>query len=126
MSTWLKLLPLELTEITDLMEPTDEVQPGDTPVGIVSDELKKMYTLYREMKKSADLLVVEVEYRKATEEERGKISELVNKSKTLEMLFWVGISDDFHLWSHTGLMPAIRVGWQVVEFKPTGLPFRMM
>ena len=126
MSTWFKLLPFELTEVTAFMEPIEEVKPGETPVGTVSDDLKKLYTLWRNLKKEADLLAVEFEYRKFTDEERGKISELKSKARALEMIFWIGTYDELHLWSHTAFQPDIRIGWQVVEIKPPEIPFRFM
>ncbi|MDP2731048.1 MAG: hypothetical protein Q8O55_11295 [Dehalococcoidales bacterium] len=45
MSTWLKLLPLEIDEVEELIEPVEEVK-GDTSVlGIIESEfLKKLWS----------------------------------------------------------------------------------
>ncbi len=126
MSIWLKFLPLEIQGVTDLVEPTDEIKNGERVVGVVSDELKQLWTLYNSVKKSGELMTIEMKYTKATDEEHGKISELMAKARALELIFWIGALDELQLWSHpeqTGL----RVGWQVVEFKHTDLlfPFRL-
>ena len=123
MNTWLKLLPLEIQDVQDLIEPTVEVKEGETIVGVVSDELKKLYTYWKGLKKSGDLQIVELEYKKATDQEHGKIAELKTKARALEMLFWVGVCDELHLWGHTEMLPGIRIGWQVVEYKQLELPF---
>lgn len=124
MNTWLKLLPreLELQELSELIEPTDEIKEGEKVIGTVSDELKKLHTLWKAMKKSADLLTVELEYKKAADQERGKVFELQYKARALEILFWVGVHDELGLWSHPESC-GIRVGWQVVEFKRPEMPF---
>lgn len=123
MSTWLKLLPLELKEVSDFLEPTEEIKAGEEIVGVVSDELRKLYTLWKTLRKSADLLIVELEYKKVTDEERGKIAELKSKARALELLFWVGVADELRLWDHVGSVPGMRTGWRVVECKLPESPF---
>lgn len=122
MSTWLKLLPLEIQEVDELIEPIDEVKKGETVVGTPSDDLKKLWTLCKAGKKAAELLEVELKYARASDEERGKIAELTCKAKVMEMLFWIGVADELQLWSHQEQC-ALRVGWQLVEFKPPETPF---
>jgi len=122
MSTWLKLLPLELEGIDELIEPIDEVKEGETIVGVVSDDLKKLWTLFRSIRKSADLLSIEVKYRQAGAEENGKISELLSKARALELIFWIGVFDELQLWGHPD-QPGLRIGWQVVEFKQSKTQF---
>ena len=121
MNTWLSLLPLEIHEISSFIEPTEEVKEGETVVGQVSEELKALYTMYKTTAKSADLLSVERNYRKITDEESAKISELKFKARALEMLFWVGINDEHSLWGHVAGVD-VRVGWRVVEFKLPQMP----
>ncbi len=122
MSTWLKLLPLEIQDVSILIEPTDEIKEGETVAGAVSDELKKLWTLCRSLKKSAELLAVELKYTKASDPERARWQELITKGTVLEMIFWVGARDELQLWFHRGQL-ALRVGWQVVEFKQQEMPF---
>jgi hypothetical protein len=121
MSTWFKLLPLEIDEVTNLIEPTDEIKDGETVAGVISDDLKKIWTLSRTLKKSAELMEVESKYSKASPQDRGKIAESMSKARALECIFWIGVIDELHLWGHPE-HTELRVGWQVVEFKPPELP----
>lgn len=122
MSDWLKFLPIAIQDIEELTEPTDEVKEGETIVGVVSDGLKKMWTLCLSLKKAGELLSIESKYTKSSAEELGKIAELISKSRCLEMIFWVGAHDELHLWDSFDNC-ALRVGWQVVTFKKPDMPF---
>jgi len=125
MSTWLKLLPLEIQDVNDLIEPTEEIKAGETVAGVVSEELKKTWTLSRSFKKSAELLEVQMKYTKASEEERGKFVELMYKARALEMIFWIAVHDELQLWGHPERC-ALRIGWQVVEYKQVESPFKFL
>ena len=118
MSTWFKLLPLDLQDVKELVEPIDEIKEGETVVGTVSEDLKKLWTLSRAGKKAAELLAVELSYTPpGATPERAKASEQVSKARIMEMLFWIGVMDELQLWGHPEQC-GLRVGWQVVEFKP--------
>jgi len=116
MLTWLNLLPLEIQGIEELLEPIDEVKEGETIVGVISDDLKRLWTLFKSIRKSADLLSIEVKYRQADAEATGKVSELLSKGRALEMIFWIGVIDEFQIWGHAET-PGLRIGWQLVEYK---------
>jgi len=127
MSTWLKLLPLEIQSVDTLIEPTEEVKEGETVAGVVSDGLKKLWTLSSAGKKAAALLEVELRYTpSAGPEERGRMTEQASKANAMEMIFWIGAMDELQLWGHPEAC-ALRVGWQVVEFKrPETNPFKFL
>ena len=121
MSTWLKLLPLELKEVKHLTEPVEEVKEGETVVGTISEDLKKLYTFFKTLEKEANLMEVELKYIKATPEQFGKLAEKKNKAGILRGIFTIGIYDELGLWSHPE--PAdIRSGWRVVEYKHQSFP----
>ena len=122
MSTWLKLLPLEIQDVKDLLEPTEEVKQGENVVGVVTSELRKIWTLSKSLGKSAELLEVEMKYAKASTQEHGKMVELRAKARGLETIFWIGVMDELQLWGHSESC-ALRVDWQVVEFKQPEFPF---
>ena len=122
MSTWLKLLPLDIQDVNVLIEPTDEIKEGETVAGVVSDELKKVWTLCRSLKKRAEILAVELKYIKASDPERARLGELMTKGRALELIFWIGVLDELQLWSHPE-QHGLRMGWQVVEFKQPEAPF---
>ena len=122
MNTWLKLLPLEIQEVDALIEPTDEIGEGEIVAGVVSDELKKLWSLCNSLKKSTELMSIELKYTKDTTEERARVAELMAKARALEMIFWIGALDELQLWGHPEQC-GLRVGWKVVEFKQPELPF---
>lgn len=122
MNTWLKLLPLEIQEVLDLIEPTEEVKKNETVIGIVSDDLKKLWSLHRSAKKAAEIMQVEWKYAPASDEEHGRIVELTSKARVMELIFWIGVMEELQLWSHPEQC-GLRVGWQVVEFKKPDSPF---
>lgn len=122
MSTWLRLLPLEIADVQDLIEPIGPIKEGETIVGVVSDNLRKVWTLYNSLKKSAELLTVELRYAPASTEGRGRASELTAKARALELLFWIGVIDELEIWGHPEQC-GLRVGWQVVEFKQQVMQF---
>ena len=123
MSTWLKLLPLEISEVDELIEPIDEIKEGETVVGVVSDELKKLWTLCKAGRKSAEIFEVEQRYAPSPSQDRAKSTELLSKARAMEMIFWIGAFDELHMWGHPEQY-ALRMGWKVVEFKMSDSPFK--
>ena len=57
MSSWLRLLPLELDMVENLHEPRTPIDsPRETVIGEVSDFLRRLYTYWRYLdKENADL-----------------------------------------------------------------------
>lgn len=116
MITWFTLLSLDLQDVDKLIEPIDEIKEGETVVGTASDDLKKLWTLCKANRKAAELLTVELKYSSSPTPDRAKTEELLAKSKVMEMIFWIGVHDELHLWGHAQQC-GLRVGWQVVEYK---------
>ena len=123
--TFLRMLPLELSEVAELMEPTVEIKEGETVAGEVSAESKKLWTLFTALKKAAEQMALESKYTKTSDEYRASITEKTAKAKALEVLFWIGVIDELELWGHPDQC-ALRVGWQVVEFKASASPFNLL
>ena len=121
MSAWLKFLPFEIKEVNKLIEPIEEVKEGETVVGTISDELKKIWTLHQSLKKSGELMQIDIKYNKASSEVMGNISELMSKARGLEVIFWIGAHDELHLWDNFDLL-GLRVGWQVISYKQPAMP----
>lgn len=116
MYTWFKLLPLEIQEVDQLVEPQDEIKEGETPAGTISEILRKMYSLWKSTDQASELLAVELKYRKASDEDWGRLAQLKAKSHILSVLFWICVMDELNLWSHREQC-AIREGWQIVEYQ---------
>ena len=110
MTTWLKLLPLELQEITDFIEPPQKVVRGDNLVGVMSDDLKKLYTLWMLVDKEAEQSKLNYRFTHKPEDEH-KALEYGAKTEALRCLFWVCLKEEFDLWSKS--ISGIREGWQV-------------
>lgn len=117
MSIFLKLLPLELDQITEFIEPHDPVGEAEHVVGVVSDDLKKLYTLHILKAKAKDEAVVEAKY--ASPDLRQSLTaradELNGKAHVLWELFRVALNDEFELWDKPAV--GVRVRWQVVWYE---------
>jgi len=114
MSTFLKLLPLELQEIKTYSEPHVEVGDNDHTVGTMSDELKKLYTLYMSYLRRAEELKLEARFGQIadTVEHSARTFEMKSKAEVLAGLFWVGVNDAFSLWTKPS--SGVRKGYTVV------------
>lgn len=114
MSTWLKLLPLELDGITNFIEPDHPLTEGDQEVGEMSDMSRQLFTLGRLLEKDARQLRLDAHYcndEVKKLELEGKCAELMDKSNVVRELMWIGIKDDFGLWRDS---IGVRVGYKVV------------
>ena len=110
MTTWLKLLPLELQEITDFMDPPQKLCEGDNIVGVMSDDLKRLYTLWMLIDKEAEQAKLDYRFSHKLEDEYRAL-EYTSKSQALRCIFWVCLDEEFNLWSKD--ISGIRKGWQV-------------
>lgn len=119
MSTFLKLLPLELQSLDKIVEPNIPMQKGDNLIGIVNDDtIQRMYTMSVELRRETEQIMLNAKY--ANEDESKelmvKATELGMKSSTIGALLWVMIRDDFHCWDKDSL--DLRSGWKLVWNKP--------
>jgi len=126
MSTFLKLLPLELDGIAenDIIEPARELEKGDREVGIMSDTVKRLFTLGRLLERDSIQSILDGKYcaDKAKKLElEAKASELEAKSHAINELMWISIRDEFSLWSEgTGVRQGFKV--VVIEEEENDLP----
>jgi len=119
MSTFLKLMPIALAEVKQYHEPTNEVAPEDTVIGVLENDHKALYTLWLQTKREADLKGVEARYESDPEERErmnGKAYELGAKAQCVYELMWIAINDHFGVWPKMFLM--IRKGWVLVQTPP--------
>lgn len=110
MSTFVKLLPLELTALTEeeLIEPQQKVTKRDRVVGEMDDELKRLWTLFQQYSKKSDIARVEAEYGGNT----GEAQSLAMRTHAVEAIFWIAVHDKFELWEKPSV--GVRAGWKVV------------
>ena len=110
MTTWLKLLPLELQQITDFREPSAEVGKNDNVVGVMSDDLKRLYTLWMVCTREAEQ--AKLNYRFSDDlRDQCKSREYKFKADALRHIFWTCLNEEFNLWHKS--MTSVRKGWQV-------------
>jgi hypothetical protein len=119
MSTWIKLLPLELDSIkdSDIIEPDWEVQSGDCIVGEMSYTMKRLFTLSRILEKEADQLMLTRKYCANKEmklELEAKINQYRTKAEFVKLAAWISVKDELGLW-HKNV--GVRFGFKVVTFE---------
>ena len=114
MSTWLQLLPLELSGIDELVEPSYPVEENECQVGIMSNMSRRLFTLGQALEKEANQANLDAKYcidkvKKA--ELQSKAHEFMIKANVIKELMLIDIKDDYGLWSeHVG----VRMGFKVV------------
>lgn len=123
MSTFIRLLPLELQEVQEYKEPDMQVEKGDHIVGDMSDDLKKLYTLWRQFSYRASELTLQLEYGRQNVG-KAEVNEIKTKAEVLRDLFWIAVSDEFELWdrNRTGVRKGFKVVWSE-EQRPDMPPF---
>ena len=103
MTTWIKLLPLEISNITEMWEPEQEVDEAfDHPVGEMSDDLRKLFSLWRQTQKCAEQLILEARYSHNADEQKSlgtRAFEIQKKAEVLREIFWISVRDEFGLWN---------------------------
>ena len=121
MNTWLELLPLELNEITDYFEPELEFDPNKYyQVGKMTESLKKLFTLWRNLDKEAERSLLNTRYGKNEQERKSyktKTAELKEKAKAARLIFWISLKDTFGLWDKkcVGVTKGFLVIWSDEE-----------
>lgn len=116
MSTWLKLLPLEMTTVEDFREPTDKIDPRyDHIVGEMSDDLKRLYTLWMQIDRESERLAHEAKWESDEAKKRQLVTnvyEIYKKAEILQEIFWISLKDDYQLWDKPSV--GVRKNYQVV------------
>lgn len=115
MSTFLKLLPLELQDVKEYHEPEGELGSNDHIVGEASEDIRKLFTYGKNLQKRYVTLEMEM---KLTDNlsKRGELEtqhqEFQAKARVISQLFWIAVRDEFSLWDKPDV--GIRQGYQVV------------
>ena len=112
MSTFIKLLPLELAEIKEFQEPTADIEDGDHVVGDMSEDLKKLWTLWKQSAYRASELKLQLRYGQQNVT-KAQTTEAETKAEVLNIIFWIAIHDEFSLWDKesTGVRKGYKVVW---------------
>lgn len=104
-ATWLRLLFLDMQDIKeeDYIQPRSEMDKReDHEVGVLSDDLKKIFTLWKRTEKAATESLLEARYsakdEKQADEAINQAIEKKEKADLLQGLFWISLKDEFGLW----------------------------
>lgn len=118
MNTWLRLLPMEIQEVSEQMLPQISIGTNEIVVGALPAELINLYSLWTATAKESERLLVDLRYSQDDESLLARCDELSDKAKALEVLFWIGVKEYFNIWG-IGVKEtvAIRKEYQIVRFK---------
>ena len=113
---WLKLLPTELQMIKpeELIDPGQDRESGDNFVGVMNDQLKRLYTLGREL--HAKSTKAKADYELATTKEKSMQAlqegiRLSMRSDILRDILFYELNEAFNLWDKDTI--SVRTGFEV-------------
>jgi hypothetical protein len=98
MTTWLRLIPIELQDVTTCVEIKGKAPEGSTAVGDLPMELLKLYTLWMNMAKHYDQTALDLKWDSENEELKAKQDEYQDKANALYLLLFISVKDHFGLW----------------------------
>ncbi len=111
---FISMVNLELNMVEEISEPPTEVYPGEEIVGEVPEELRRLYTLWRQTGKSAGSIDNELRWGSTDPAAQEKAAELAAKAQVLHLIFWISVQDELKLW-HIKETLAVRKGFKVVK-----------
>jgi hypothetical protein len=126
MSTFLKLLPLELSEIKDIIEPDMPLEPKDKQIGVLTDDTtRRLFTMWKNMSKLSEQYELDAKYANSIDRPllSSRARELNEKSHVVGRLLYISVNDMFGLWdNYIGFI--IKQGWVIVAHEPQdeGMP----
>ena len=129
MSTWLKLLPLELQSIPEreYINPKAKVDPKkDHIVGDMTEDQKKLYTRWLNLEQVFEQTLLEAKYETDEDKQKKlliKVEELHTKAEVVKEIFWISVRDEFELWGKgaIGVRKGFKVVWSEEENEPKTL-----
>lgn len=106
-----------------LFPPPNELDDGDTEMGICSLYLQKMFSLARFYKREAERTKLEHDYDSnhddsACDENHAKYVQCREKHDVLMEIFWASCRADFDAWGVGSI--GVRRGWKVVKTTEEG------
>jgi len=115
MSTFIKLLPLEMAEVdeSEYCEPAMELESSDTIVGDMNEDHKKLWTLWKLAQlKGAQIKTKVLLGGGLTDDENSQVHKVEARAEVLRGLFWMAVHDDFDLWNESTI--GVRKGYKIV------------
>ena len=112
---WVKFLPLQIQETSILDQPNDApVEKGEKVVlEECSDELKKLWSLFRTLKKEAAVAKIDGEFENDSNALQ-RFWDTDNMADVIKDLFWLGARHEAGLYKAGNAGLGIRKGWKVI------------
>ncbi|MGD0576527.1 MAG: hypothetical protein ABSA74_00420 [Candidatus Staskawiczbacteria bacterium] len=125
MATWLDVLRDELAKLdpASFAEPRGGVEDGETVVGVVGEEFRRIHELATNYERMAAEKAIQGRYARDDEsrEFNGELAcKFAKKSNMLYEIFWISVKDELDLWDKPAL--GVRKGWNIVWFSPPRRP----
>ena len=118
---FITLLGLELSMVDKINEPQEEILSGDNIKGEISEDLQKLYTVWKRLGQSAGALENDLQWGNSGPDSIAKVYELKAKASIIKAIFWTAIQDELHLWGCTESL-ALRKGFNIVGYKGPEVP----
>jgi len=106
-----KFFNIELEMVQDLQNPPYPLEKNDKVVGSLDDELKKLYTLWRQKVRESRMLMLDSEQN--PEENTPKAIKTQAEAEILESIFWYECRAAFNSWEANRSI-GVRKDWVVV------------
>lgn len=121
MIDFLTLIEYELNRVETIIEPSDDIQPGEDIVGEISEELQKFYTVWKQTGKTAGALENDMRWGNVSPETMAQVQELKTKAQAIYLLFWIAVQDEMKRWDPRDHL-AIRKGFKLVKCPQPEIP----
>ncbi|KKL90870.1 hypothetical protein LCGC14_1900390 [marine sediment metagenome] len=118
---FIALLGLEINMVDKINEPQDDLRPGDDIKGEISEELQKLYTVWKRLGQSAGALENDIQWGNTSPDAFSKVQELRAKASLIKAILWIAIQDELHLWDSKDPL-ALRKGFKIVGSKGPEIP----
>lgn len=124
MGTFLKLLQLELDSLeqSDYFEPEAELGSDDNVVGELSDDLVRLFTMWRQAQKSMTEKAIQARFGRLDDDKRDELlaqtEEAHLKMHVVSDLFWIEVREEHKLWDKSNI--GVRKGRKVVWYEDKG------
>jgi hypothetical protein len=122
----IKLLPMQVNN-TDIKDIYPDLEPTDTIIGILPDDLKRFSCVLSDISKYKAEMSIELSFKRSTEHDRMLFKEISNREQMISWIFWYEVKKEFNIWNYFTQDLSIRNGFQLVKIKREnslfGFPF---
>ncbi|MFH1091719.1 MAG: hypothetical protein V1742_09145 [Pseudomonadota bacterium] len=120
---WIRLIPMELDAIEekDFIEPKNVIGEGDTEIGPMSLEAKRLWTLSQHYAKASAEARIEETFGDSEAADHTKSNRLAGYAAEIRDIMWTVIKDDHELWDKPFTIGITR-SFKVISSPSKSLP----